>query len=78
MYGGSPSGQADEEQKKAKVKIIDPKGNRPYVEIGRIPGNSKATVSFKLKLIDIQQTECTLKYTSTRGGVVFKKIVIGT
>ncbi|NOR16059.1 MAG: peptidase [Candidatus Aminicenantes bacterium] len=59
------------------VKIIDPKGNRPYVEIGRIPGNDKSKVTFKLKLIDIQQTECTVKYTSTRGGVISKIIVIG-
>jgi len=76
MYGGS-RGQEAEEQKEAKVEILKPRRNRAYVEIGRIPGNDKATVTFTVKLKDIQQAECTVKYTSTRGGVVSKKILIG-
>jgi hypothetical protein len=75
MYGGGR--QQEEPQKKAKLKIIEPKGNRPYIEIGRIPGKEKIKVKFKVRLDDIEGTKCTIKYTSTRGGVLSKEIVIG-
>ncbi len=77
MYGYGRGQQTQEPQEEAKVEIIEPKGSRPYVEIGRIPGNDKAKVTFKLKFNGIAGTECTVKYTSTRGGVISKKIKIG-
>jgi hypothetical protein len=76
MYG-SEGQRAEEPQAEAKVKIIEPRGSQPYVEIGRIPGNDKVKVSFKLGLNGISGTECTVRYTSTRGGVISKKIRIG-
>jgi hypothetical protein len=77
-YGGMYGGQQPEEpQAEAKVKIVSPRGNRPYVEIGRIPGKGTAKATFKVKLNGITGTECTVKYTSTRGGVVSKPIRIG-
>ena len=77
MSGGRGRQEQEELMKKAKVKIIEPKGNRPYIEIGRIPGNEKIKVKFKIRLDDIDSTKCTIKYTSTRGGVLSKEIVIG-
>jgi hypothetical protein len=77
MYGPGGGQQPDEPQEKAKVEIIEPRGNRPYVEIGRVPGNDKARATFKLKFNGITGTECTVKYSSTRGGVVSRKIRIG-
>jgi hypothetical protein len=59
------------------VKILVPERNQAYIEIGRIPGKEKIKVSFKLQLIDIKSTKCTVKYISTRGGVLSKDIVIG-
>ncbi len=77
MYGYGRGQQSQELQEEAKVEIIEPRGGRPYVEIGRIPGNDKVKVTFKLKFNGITGTECTVKYTSTRGGVVSKKTKIG-
>jgi hypothetical protein len=45
--------------------------------MGRIPGNDKIKVTFKLRLKEIESTKCTIQYTSTRGGVLSKEIVIG-
>jgi hypothetical protein len=81
-FGGRPMEGAGREQpqgqkEKSKVEILEPKGSRPYIEIGRIPGNGKMKVKFKVRLNGIESTKCTVKYTSTRGGVVSKDIVIG-
>jgi len=77
MYGGPPRSQQPEQTEKPKVEIIAPEKNQPYVEIGRIPGNEKIKVTFKLRLNDIENTKCTVRYSSTRGGVLSKDIVIG-
>jgi hypothetical protein len=79
MYGGSGGRQAaqDEEEEKSKVEIVEPRGRRSYTDIGRIPGNDKVTVTFKIRLNGITGVPCTVKYTSTRGGVVAKEIKIG-
>jgi hypothetical protein len=77
MYGGRAETRESEQEQTAKVKIVDPKRNQSFVEIGRIPGNEKVKVSFKLQLIDIESTPCTIKYISTRGGVRSKEITIG-
>jgi hypothetical protein len=77
MYGGRPMSQQPQPTEKSKVEIIGPEKNQPYVEIGRIPGNDKIKVTFKLRLNDIESTKCTVRYTSTRGGVLSKDIVIG-
>ena len=69
--------QQQETQVDAKVKLLEPSGMRPSIEIGRIPGHETVKVTFKLQLVDIESTECTVKYSSTRGGVVSKDIVIG-
>lgn len=67
----------EEERQTAKVQIVEPKGFTPSIEIGRIPGNDKIKVVFKIRLKDIDSTPCTVRYTSTRGGVCSKDIVIG-
>jgi len=77
MYEGPTRSQQPEQTEKSKVEIIAPEKNQPFVEIGRIPGNDKIKVTFKLRLNDIESTKCTVRYTSTRGGVLSKDIVIG-
>jgi hypothetical protein len=77
MYGGRPMTKQSEQREKSKVEIIAPEKNQPYVEIGRIPGNDIIKVTFKLRLNDIESTKCKVRYTSTRGGVSSKDIVIG-
>jgi hypothetical protein len=74
---GARREQPQEQKEKPKVEILEPTGGRPYIEISRIPGNKKMKVKFKVRLNGIERTECTVKYTSTRGGVVSKDIVIG-
>ena len=76
MMGRPP--QEQEQREKPKVEIIEPKSRRPYLEIGRIPGNDKVKVTFKIRFNGIEGTDCTVKYTSTRGGVVTKVVRIGT
>jgi hypothetical protein len=61
----------DEQQD--KVIMVEPKG-RPTVTIDRLAGNEKKPVIFKIRLNGISGTECTLRYSSTRGGVVEKKV----
>jgi len=78
MYGGGERRPQQPSGEKAKVEILEPEGNRPSIEIGRIEGNSKLKVTFKVRLNDIPGTKCTVKYSSTRGGVVSKEIVLGT
>jgi len=77
MHGGPPESQQPEEREKPKVEIIAPEKNQPYVDIGCIPGNDTVKVTFTLKLNGIQSTKCTIRYTSTRGGVLSKDVVIG-
>ena len=77
MYGGGSQSAQSKPQAKAKVKILEPKKNQPYTEIGRLEGNQTLKIKFKIQLLDIDSTECTLKYTSTRGGVISRNIVIG-
>ncbi|UCE42747.1 MAG: peptidase [Candidatus Aminicenantes bacterium] len=77
MFGGRPMSQEAEQTEKPKVEIIAPEKGQPYVDIGRIPGNDKVKVTFKLRLKDIESTKCTVRYTSTRGGVLSKDILIG-
>jgi len=71
--GGQP---AQPDTSKDKVIIVEPQ-NRPQVTIERIAGNEKKTVTFKVRLNGIAGTDCTLRYVSTRGGVVEKKVFIG-
>lgn len=59
-----------------KVSIVEPQ-NRPTVTIDKLAGNEKKPVTFKVKLNGIAGTDCTLRYSSTRGGVIEKKIFIG-
>jgi hypothetical protein len=76
MGMGREGGEQPAPQEKVKVQLIEPSGMRPDIEIGRISGNSKVKVTFRLKLVDIESTDCTVKYSSTRGGVVSRDIVI--
>lgn len=73
--GGQPPPQAPQE--KAKVEILEPEGMSPSIDIDRIEGGKKIKVTFKVRLNDIDSTSCTVKYISTRGGVVSKDITIG-
>jgi hypothetical protein len=59
-----------------KVIIVEPVG-RTLVTIDRLAGSEKKAVTFKIRLNGISGTDCTLRYLSTRGGVVEKKIYIG-
>ncbi len=77
FYGERSRREQTREGEKTKVEILEPTKNQPYFEIGRIPGNDKIRVTFKLRLNGIEKTECTVKYTSTRGGVQSKDILIG-
>jgi hypothetical protein len=77
MFGRRPTTQQPEQTEKPKVEITAPKKNQPFVEIGRIPGNEKTKVTFKLRLNEILGTKCTVRYTSTRGGVLSKEVTIG-
>jgi hypothetical protein len=73
-------GGGDDEQKESeeyKVNILEPGDNQPYAEIERLPGNSKKSVIFKVRLNGINSVRCTVKYRSTRGGVAAKDIIIG-
>lgn len=77
MYGDRSLRREPEQTEKPKVEILAPEKNQPFVEIGRIPGNEKIKVSFRLRLNDIESTTCTIRYSSTRGGVQSKDILIG-
>ncbi len=76
-YMGAGGRMPQQPREKPKVEILEPKGARPVFEIGRIEGHKKVKVLFKLRLNGIEGTECTVKFSSTRGGVVEKKIRIG-
>lgn len=76
MYGGGAARTQQKPKEKPKVEILGPRKGRPYAEIGRIPGNDKVKTTFELRFNGIESTECTIRYTSTRGGVVSKEIVI--
>ena len=56
--------------------MVDPKG-RPTMTIDRLAGNEKKPVIFKIRLNGISGAECTLRYSSTRGGLAEKKVYIG-
>ncbi len=74
---GGERGQAPQlDTSKDKVIIVEPQ-NRPSVTIDRIGGNETKAVTFKIRLNGIAGTDCTLRYSSTRGGVIEKKIYIG-
>ena len=74
---GSSSEQEQEPKEKSKVEILEPEEKQPYIDIGRIEGNKKEKVKFKIQLNGIEQVECTIKYSSTRAGEISKKITIG-
>jgi hypothetical protein len=67
---GPPAASTD------KVVMVEPVG-RPTVTIDRLAGSEQKPVTFKIKLNGITGTDCILRYASTRGGVVEKKIVVG-
>jgi hypothetical protein len=75
---GAEGGQPPQpDTSKDKVIIVEPQ-NRPTITIDRIAGNETKPVTFKVRLNGITGTDCTLRYSSTRGGVIEKKIYIGT
>ena len=59
-----------------KVTMVEPQG-RPVVTIDRLAGNEAKPATFKVRLNGIAGTECTVRYASTRGGVVDRRIFIG-
>jgi hypothetical protein len=59
-----------------KVQFTDPR-QTGSVNIDRIKGGEKKTVTFTVKLNEISSVEATIRYSSTRGGVLKKKITIG-
>jgi hypothetical protein len=78
--GGRSGGDAPPQGQPAaatqnKVVMVEPQ--QPMVNIDRLAGNETKPVTFKVRLNGIPGTECTVRYSSTRGGVVDKKIYIG-
>ncbi len=69
--------QEEETPQKNKITFIDPEQGAPSFEVGRLEKGEKKKYKFKVKLDGISGTECTLKFSSTRGGVITKKIHIG-
>ncbi|MFC1564181.1 M14 family metallopeptidase [candidate division KSB1 bacterium] len=70
--------QEDTPRQRNKVTFIDPKpAEAPSFEIGRLDKGEKKKYKFKVKLEDISGTKCTLRFSSTRGGVITKEIYIG-
>jgi hypothetical protein len=59
-----------------KVIMVEPQ-RLPVVTIDRLAGNETKPVTFKVRLNGIAGTDCTIRYASTRGGVVEKKIYVG-
>jgi len=74
-FGGPPAAAATPAAPD-KVTLVEPSG-RAVVTLDRLAGSEKKATTFKVKLNGITGTECTVRYASTRGGVVEKKIFIG-
>ena len=74
---GGRGGRAIDEQPqpRARVEILEP--SRASITLDRLIGHETKTVQFKVRLNEITGTECTIRFSSTRGGVVTKKIYIG-
>jgi hypothetical protein len=72
--GDAPPAQS-ESAPASKVAMVEPQ--QPSISIDRLAGKEDKKVTFKLKLNGIAGTECTVRYSSTRGGVIEKKIFIG-
>ena len=75
--GGMPPVQqrAQQPQQAARVQMVEPR--QPSVNIDRLQGGEKKTVTFTVKLNEISSVEATIRFSSTRGGVLRKKITIG-
>jgi hypothetical protein len=74
---GAEGGQPQQpDTSKDKVIIVEPQ-NRPTVTIDRLAGKETKPVTFKIRLNGISGTDCTLRYSSTRGGLIEKKVYIG-
>lgn len=80
MGGGGRGGRGGEAVQPStgqdKVIIVEPQ-NRATVTIDKLNGSEKKTVTFKIRLNGIAGSDCTLRYSSTRGGLIEKKIFIG-
>jgi hypothetical protein len=78
--GGARGGEGGQPQQpdtsKDKVIVVEPQ-NRLTITVDRIAGNETKPVTFKVRLNGISGTDCTLRYSSTRGGVVERKVYIG-
>lgn len=75
--GGRGGAQAGPQQPSTdKVIMVEPQA-RSTVTIDRVDGGEKKPVTFRVRLNGITGTECTLRYASTRGGVIERTIVIG-
>ncbi|MFC1557338.1 hypothetical protein ACFL5L_05075, partial [candidate division KSB1 bacterium] len=77
--GGGRSGrqQAEEEepQETPKVEILEPESGSPSIDIDRLIGGEKKKVKFKIRLNGITETTATIRFESTRGGVITKDIM---
>ncbi|MFC1553427.1 M14 family metallopeptidase [candidate division KSB1 bacterium] len=77
--GGGRGGQMQVQQQQrpaSPVQILEPSGGS--VDIDRITGKGKKSVSFRIKLNNITSVTATIRYSSTRGGVKTKEITIGS
>jgi len=69
--------QPETEKETPKVEILEPKSEDPFIDIDRLKGGEKKKIKFKIRLNEISGVKCTVRYSSTRGGVVIKEIFIG-
>ncbi len=82
--GGGRGGRGGEEAQAGaqpapsqdKVTVVEPQG-QPMITVDRLAGNETRPLTFKVRLNGIPGTACTIRYSSTRGGVVEKEIFIG-
>jgi hypothetical protein len=56
---------------------VEPLNRRPSVTIERLAGSEQKSAVFKIKFNGITGADCTVRYSSTRGGLIEKKVFVG-
>ena len=72
---GNFDGDSDGKDTGANFEMIAP--DEPFIDIDRLKSGEKRKVKFRVKLKEITHTSATIRYSSTRGGVKRKEIVLG-
>ncbi len=77
-YWMRESADSKVEEGEAKVEILEPESGKLSIDIDRLKGGEKKKVKFRVKFNGITGTKCTIRFSSTRGGVITREIFIGT